>query len=67
MKLPIVSGKVVIKALLKNGYYIRNQKGSHIHFRHPTKMPVTVPNHKVISKGTLKEILKATGLKAEDL
>ncbi len=66
-KLPVVSGKKVIKTLLKKGYYVRDQKGSHIHLRHPFKQPVTVPNHKVVSKGTLKEILKATGLKTEDL
>jgi len=67
MKLPIVSGKKIIKLLLKKGYWIRNQKGSHVHLRHVIYRPVTVPNHKVVSKGTLKEILKVTRLKAEDL
>ncbi|MFH1587169.1 MAG: type II toxin-antitoxin system HicA family toxin [Candidatus Diapherotrites archaeon] len=67
MKLPIVSGKKVIKLLLKKGYWIRNQKGSHVHLRHVTKMSITVPNHKVVSKGTLKEIIRVTGLKSEDL
>lgn len=36
-KLPIVSGKEVIKALSKIGYYVRGQKGSHIHLRHPIR------------------------------
>lgn len=67
MKLPIVSGKKVIKLLLKKGYWIRDQKGSHVHLRHAIKQPVTVPNHKTISKGTLKEILRVTRLKAEEL
>lgn len=67
MKLPVVSGKDVIKALLKKGYYIRGQKGSHVHLRHPTKRPVTVPNHKVIWKKTLKSIIKETGLTDDEL
>ncbi len=67
MKLKPVSGKKLIKLLLKKGYWIRNQKGSHVHLRHTTKEPITIPNHKVVSKGTLKEIMKETGLKKEEL
>lgn len=66
-KLPPISAKKLLKVLLKNGYYVRSQKGSHIHLRHPAKKPITIPNHKVIAKGTLLEILKQTGLKKEDL
>jgi len=67
MKLKPVSGKKIIKLLLKKGYWIRNQKGSHVHLRHPTKEPITVPNHKTVSKGTLKAIIKSTRLKKENL
>ncbi|MBI1974078.1 type II toxin-antitoxin system HicA family toxin [Candidatus Micrarchaeota archaeon] len=45
MKLPVVSGSVTIKALSKIGYYFRNQKGSHVHLRHPIRAPLTVPLH----------------------
>jgi len=31
MKLPVVSGRDAIKALSKIGYYVRDQKGSHVH------------------------------------
>lgn len=65
-KLPVISGKELIKILVKKGYYIRDQKGSHVHLRHATKSPLTVPNHKVIAKGTLKEIIKSAELKPED-
>lgn len=50
-KLPVVSGKQVVKVLQKIGYYFRDQKGSHIHLRHPNKIPLTIPNHKEIAKG----------------
>lgn len=66
-KLPIVSGQKIIKALMKIGYYIRNQEGSHIHLRHPIRKPLTIPNHKEIARGTLKTILREAGVKTEKL
>ena len=45
MKLPVASGKDVIKALSKIGYYVRDQKGSHVHLRHPYRKPLTLPDH----------------------
>lgn len=65
-KLPQVSGKETIKALMKAGYYVRDQKGSHIHLRHPIKPPLTVPNHQVVKKGTLSAILKAANISIEE-
>jgi len=65
-KLPVVSGKQVIKVLQKIGYYIRDQKGSYIHLRHPNKIPLTIPNHKEIAKGTLRTILTDAGLTTEE-
>jgi predicted RNA binding protein YcfA (HicA-like mRNA interferase family) len=62
MKLPIVSGKDVIKALSKIGYYIRDQKGSHVHLRHPSRKPLTVPIHQEIARGTLRAIIKEADL-----
>ena len=67
MKIKPISGQTLIKILCKKGYWIRDQKGSHIHLRHPTNAPITIPNHNPIAKGTLKAIIKATELKEEDL
>ena len=36
-KVPVLSGNQVIKAFSKEGYYVYDQKGSHIHLRHPEK------------------------------
>ena len=66
MKLPVVSGKETIKALSKIGYYIRDQKGSHVHMRHPTKRPLTVPMHKEIDTGTLRTIIKAAEISEKE-
>lgn len=65
-KLPILSGKQVIKILQKIGYYIRDQKGSHVHLRHPIRPPLTIPNHREVARGTLREIIKQAGLSNDD-
>jgi predicted RNA binding protein YcfA (HicA-like mRNA interferase family) len=65
-KLPVVSGKQVIKALQKIGYYVRDQKGSHIHLRHPNKIPLTVPNHREIARGTLRTIIANAEVSVEE-
>ena len=66
MKLPVLSGMKIIKVLSKHGYYIHDQKGSHVHMRHATKPPLTVPNHKEVDRGTLKAIIEAAQLQRED-
>ena len=68
--IPQISAKEVIKALGKIGFEISRQKGSHIRLvriQGGVKQLVTVPNHKVIRKGTLLNgILKAINLTIED-
>ena len=66
MKLPVLSGREVIKALKKIGFEEKRQKGSHIILAKETdegKKGVVVPNHKEIDKGTLLEIIRQSGLK----
>ncbi len=66
MKLPVLSARDVIKALAKHGYVVHDQKGSHVHLRHPVRPPLTVPNHREIAKGTLKAIVAASGIPLEE-
>ena len=68
-KLPVVSGKEVVKALAKLGYIIDHQTGSHIILRNkdPPHRRLTIPNHKEIAKGTLKSIMNQADLTLEDL
>jgi predicted RNA binding protein YcfA (HicA-like mRNA interferase family) len=65
-RLPVISGKKLLKALIKLDYYIRDQKGSHIHLRHISRKPLTVPAHKTIAKGTLRAILRDAELTVEE-
>lgn len=56
--------KELLKILKKDGWEVKNQRGSHIQLEHGTKIgKVTVPNHnKDLKQGTLKSILKQAGL-----
>ena len=62
-----LSGKEVIKALERAGFYIRRRKGSHIVLRRNNPFAqVVVPDHKSIDTGTLASILDGAGLTVED-
>ena len=69
MKLPVLSGRDVIKILKKIGFEERRQRGSHIILikeAQEGKRAVVVPNHREIDKGTLLEIIRQAGLKREE-
>ncbi len=67
-KLPVVSGKEVVKALAKIGYQFDHQRGSHIVVRQTFEpyRRITVPDHKEIAKGTLRKILRDAGLSVDE-
>ncbi len=59
-RLPVVSGKKLLKMLHKIGYVTIRQRGSHIRMEKVTplgKHKITIPYHKEIAKGTLNDIL----------
>ena len=68
MKLPRVSGKQVIDALLKFGFIVHHVRGSHYILKNPeTGCRVTVPYHrKELVPKTLSSILKHTHITQED-
>jgi predicted RNA binding protein YcfA (HicA-like mRNA interferase family) len=53
------------KMLCNDGWILDSQKGSHMHYKHPTKKgKVTVPiGNKKLGKKTANSILKQAGLK----
>jgi len=67
-KLPIISGKEIIKAFNKIGYETDHQTGSHIILRNrePPHRRLTIPNHREIAKGTLLAIIKQAGLTRDE-
>ncbi|MBS3067127.1 type II toxin-antitoxin system HicA family toxin [Candidatus Micrarchaeota archaeon] len=67
-KLPVISGKELVKLLFKLGYQLDHQTGSHMILRqdHEPHRRVTVPNHKEIAKGTLLSIMREVGLSRDE-
>lgn len=62
-----LSGDKVVKALLRAGFSVRRQKGSHIVLRRDDPFSqVVVPNHKSIDTGTLDSILEGAGISNEE-
>jgi predicted RNA binding protein YcfA (HicA-like mRNA interferase family) len=69
MKLPVLSGKDIVKAFGKLGYVTVRQTGSHIRMKHQSdsfKKPLTIPNHKVVGKGLLRKLLRDAQISIED-
>jgi predicted RNA binding protein YcfA (HicA-like mRNA interferase family) len=66
--LPRVSGREVVKALARAGYEQDRQRGSHIILRQQTypHRRVVVPDHKEVAKGTLRNIIRLTGLTLDE-
>jgi predicted RNA binding protein YcfA (HicA-like mRNA interferase family) len=65
-KLPVLSGKELIKVLERGGFQIVRQKGSHVSLR-KDEFRTVVPLHSDLSKGTLLGILKQCGLTKEKI
>ena len=62
-KLPIISGRECVQILQEQGFEFRRQKGSHIILRQAdTGITLTIPNHKTLDRGTLRAIIRQSGL-----
>lgn len=69
-KLPVLSGKAVVKLLCKIGFEHVRTTGSHAILNKQLqegKITIPVPLHPELAKGTLKSIMKQAGLSLEDL
>ncbi len=65
-RLPVLSGKEIIKALNKMGYREVRQRGSHTRLSHPNKKSITVPDHKIVGRGLLRKIIRDAELSIKD-
>ena len=67
--LPVLKPRQVIAALLRSGFYLHHQTGSHARLVHKTKsnLRITVPIHsKDMPKGTLRRIIRQAGLTVDE-
>jgi predicted RNA binding protein YcfA (HicA-like mRNA interferase family) len=64
-KRPVISGEKLLKVLVRLGYEIIRQRGSHVRLRKLTAAGdhnITVPLHNELAKGTLKDILSQVSI-----
>jgi predicted RNA binding protein YcfA (HicA-like mRNA interferase family) len=68
-RLPRLTGKKIVAALLKHGFEILRVKGSHHHLRHPDGRSTVVPVHagEIIGPGLMSKILRDCELTADDI
>ncbi|MCD6512102.1 MAG: type II toxin-antitoxin system HicA family toxin [Thermoplasmata archaeon] len=69
MKLPVVSGIEIIKALHKAGFIVIRQRGSHVILKKISGdrvIKLTVPLHETVKKGTLRKILDVAEISVEE-
>ena len=60
-------GNQVVYALLRAGFYVKRQKGSHIVLRRDEPFAqVVVPAHRSLDTGTLAAILDGAGLTVKE-
>ena len=68
MKLPVLSGRQVVAVFRRIGYEFDEQHGSHIIIRRadPPHRRLSIPDHKELAKGTLRALIRESGLSLEE-
>jgi predicted RNA binding protein YcfA (HicA-like mRNA interferase family) len=69
-RLPVISAGELIKVLGQQGFQVIRKKGSHIVVQKNTgagTITTVVPNHRELAPGTLRSILKKTGISIDEL
>ena len=62
-----IPGRECLKALQKVGFYLKRQEGSHMVLRRDDPFAqVVVPDHKELDRGTLRAIIRQSGLSVDE-
>jgi len=64
---PTLSGRDVVKAFAKGGWQMARQRGSHMILVKDGHMAtLSVPDHREVAKGTLRSLIRSSGLTVEE-
>ena len=67
MKLPVLSGREVVKHFEWLGWEVARQKGSHIILvKEGHIITLSVPDHKEVARGTLRKLINQAGVTVEE-
>lgn len=65
-ELPVMSGRAVVRAFERDGWKMVRQRGSHmILVKNGRMVSLSVPDHKEIARGTLRSLIRCSGLTVE--
>ena len=65
-RLPNLSGRAVVKAFGRDGWEVARQKGSHVILvKEGYWATLSVPDHREVAPGTLRALIRASGLTME--
>ncbi len=65
--LPTLSGREVVRAFESAGWLVARQRGSHIILvKEGHIASLSVPDHREIAKGTLRSLIRASGMTPEE-
>lgn len=67
-KLAGVSGREAVKKFQRLGYVVTRQRGSHVRLHHISSLrkPLTVPMHRELKFGLLRQLIKDAGATFEE-
>ncbi len=66
-KLPVISGQTAIKAFHKSGFTISRRTGRHVIMEKAgLDVTLSVPLHDELKRGTLRNLIKDSGLTVEE-
>jgi len=67
-KLPVLSGRELVKVLRRAGFEFHHQEGSHMILKQqePPYFRISVPDHRTIKRGLLRGIIREAGLSREE-
>jgi len=63
--LPRMLGKEAVKIFQKFGYILDHQTGSHLILYHEDRPTLSVPNHKELAPGLLRELIRKSGISVD--
>ncbi len=65
-KLPVLSGRQVVRAFEEAGWRQDRQRGSHVvMLKQGSNVSLSIPQHRVVAPGTLRALIRLSGMTAE--
>ena len=65
-RFPVISGNDFVKAVCKIGYVWDHTEGSHMILLNPSRKRLSVPRHKELGPGLLRNLIRDAGLAREE-